>query len=363
MKQTVLLFFYFLLSGLSVWAQSDYRPGYILNSTGDTIPGLVDYRRDSKTWESCSFKPNASSGSRNIQPAEYKGYGFDDGRRFTAFQIKDGDQSKMVFLEVLFKGRINLYYLRESLTERFFIQKEELGLVELSYSEEYIDKNGADFLYQSKRHIGMLKYYMNDAPSLNEEIERMKKPSMTGLISLMQDYQKLFSREKDTKVYRRKSYPFKLNPELTVGSIRYTDVPAEVSSYKIIAKGVYLHCWLPWINERLYLETGALWVKANINDTTGTYSQSYWKIPIRAEYVMPSKIIQPYFSLGTMIYSSKLYGMGDAISVSGGVRIRLNKYIRIGITPEVDFEPNTILHVLPKRIANYTIRGGLYLNL
>ncbi|HLO90715.1 MAG TPA: hypothetical protein VK172_06060 [Lentimicrobium sp.] len=51
---------------------------------------------------------------------------------------------KKVFLEILIKGKISIYYLRDLEGDHYFIEKEGQPLINLPYKEGIITRNGKD---------------------------------------------------------------------------------------------------------------------------------------------------------------------------------------------------------------------------
>ena len=55
-KRRLITIALWLLTGVGVWAQRDYREGYIITNQQDTIYGWIDYRGDIRNAKICSFK-------------------------------------------------------------------------------------------------------------------------------------------------------------------------------------------------------------------------------------------------------------------------------------------------------------------
>jgi hypothetical protein len=44
-----------------LYAQLDFRPGYIVTHQGETVQGLINYRGDGRSQRLCTFKKDASA--------------------------------------------------------------------------------------------------------------------------------------------------------------------------------------------------------------------------------------------------------------------------------------------------------------
>ena len=64
----------------------------------------------------------------------------------------------------MIKGKINVYYMRDEIGDHYYLDKENVKLIEIPYEEgiKYVDDK--QVFYESTRHIGLLNFYMQDAP-------------------------------------------------------------------------------------------------------------------------------------------------------------------------------------------------------
>ena len=134
------LFFIALLLPFLSNAQSNYKPGYVVTSKGDTLKGFIDYREWDATPLAVNFKQSASDNTaKKYTPADIAGFGISniesyrtytgrismdpsapdkvktEGERDTSFRIAT------VFMKELEKGsRLALYSYKDDIKERFF---------------------------------------------------------------------------------------------------------------------------------------------------------------------------------------------------------------------------------------------------
>ncbi|TGE22957.1 porin family protein [Hymenobacter metallicola] len=89
----------------SVIAQNDFRPGYVVPTSGDTIRGLIDNRGTVTLARQIRFKASAEGSVTEYAPAQLRAAGFTPGQNYESLSV-DGGQA---FLAVLAKGPVSLY--------------------------------------------------------------------------------------------------------------------------------------------------------------------------------------------------------------------------------------------------------------
>ena len=86
MKKYKLLIIILIIS-ISVFAQTDFRPGYVVKTVGDTLFGEIDYRGDKKMSEICRYRVNNKSKVTSFQPGEIYGFRFIDSKYFVSKNV------------------------------------------------------------------------------------------------------------------------------------------------------------------------------------------------------------------------------------------------------------------------------------
>lgn len=189
MKSSSLKFFLvsglFLVCVLSGFSQRDFRPGCVINNQGDTLHGFLLYKAVN-TSTTCIFKRELHEKQVSYTPADLLAFRFDDGKYFIRKEMPFEKGAKVVFVEFLFRGKANIYYLRDE-ADHYFIEKEEGQVIELTESEKIIMDHWGQKYVKPEQYTGKLKSVMSDCPEIFPEIDRASL-NHASLIRLARDY-------------------------------------------------------------------------------------------------------------------------------------------------------------------------------
>jgi hypothetical protein len=206
----------FLSTTLTVWGQTDFRKGYLIDNKSDTIPGLIDYRGDWKNMEECVYKKDAQSKAITYNARQIKGYRFvKEGRFFVSKYIKTESVNDTVFLEYLVNGITDLYFYQNSQPyAAYFIASSKGEMLELyKSSDKKVEIDGVMYLKNDNRYYGALNYALGDCAELRSEFETTEL-NHKSLISLVKRYHDYKCTDQSCIVYTKNSQPlmFKISP-------------------------------------------------------------------------------------------------------------------------------------------------------
>lgn len=326
-------FLLFLIS-FSLQAQTDFKQGFIVKNNDDTLFGKIDYRGDLFMGQLCRFKTNSDTVA-DFYPTDLKAYKFIDSKYFISKQIN----GRAVFLEYLFNGIVNLYYLRNDSGDHYYIERDTIPLTELNYKEEIISKNGVRYLFEAKGFIGQLNYFMKDAQGIEKKIERIDKPDHAMLIKLAYDYHTQVCKDKKCIIYEKQFPLFQISIEPSAEIIWYKGITQIQSEY-----GAYLYFWAPRTNEKLYVKTGVfagnlLGPKYFYTELSGD-KQSVIRIPLQIQYMADSRLVNPAFSFGFNILRFKTGNTKDywvTTCLNAGIAFKISKSCRLGINVNTQY--------------------------
>ncbi len=286
--------------------------------------------------------------------------------------------------------------MRDSEGDHYFIDKDDVELTEIPYEESIIYVDDKAKLFESTKHIGVLNYFMQDAPEFQSRIENLKKPGHKGLIKLAEDYHNVVCKDEQCVIYE-KPVPFiKIKPEVFVGMNKYLNVRDFFSQFNVentalineetlsailgsntgpnkayntnfhVNAGIIAHIWLPRASENLYFKTGLIYSQLQIKERKKTLSQdyiyvlrtlNYFKLPLQIEYVYPKGVVRPRIAYGPVISSSKQM----TVSCDVGANIRLSDSFFITATSDFEFNPTVV--IFPKSLFTYSLRLGVLYNI
>ena len=330
---TILLLSYYLLA-----AQTDFRAGYVIENTGDSIFGQIDYRGDLIMSHLCKFK-SQNGAITEYYPGEISSYRFNDGKYYQSRKVN----GKEVFLEFLIKGEVNIYYLRDELGDHYYIDKENERLSELPFEEGLTYEGNKQVEYETKDHVGILTYYMQDAFEFIPRIRSIRKPGHKNLIALAEDYHNLVCEDEQCIIYEKKPSWFKINIEVLAGALT-----AGNNNKNYFQGGVLAHLWVPRTNEKVYVKTGLLYSPREIT----VDQDQQLSAPLHIGYMAPKTYrLRPSISMGLI-----------SPSYSVGLSVRVGKHINLGLQGWADFHFDVVPWV-PYKLKHYSILGSLYTEL
>ncbi|WP_256004141.1 hypothetical protein [Pedobacter deserti] len=172
-----------VLSILTAYGQANFRAGYRLTNSGDTIKGLVDYRERGINPRKLVFKQSKDDSPELINMNECPAFGIDglaDFERWSVrislsresyHQLSTGpdttSKADTVYLQRLFRGsKFKLFSYRDDRKKRFYYQETAGQPVEL-IRRFYYDPNQPGKIIKANRYLNQLsllfKTYSNSA--------------------------------------------------------------------------------------------------------------------------------------------------------------------------------------------------------
>lgn len=363
----ILLFF----SITNVLAQKNFKPGYVILNSGDSLVGYIDNRDALFMGQKCRFLLDKTESIKEYFPNQIKEFRLTKSKYYISKNIKTKSGNKEVFLEFLIKGNLNVYYYKDENGNHYYIENEKLSLSELPYKEsiKYYDdgflfKNYIAYFYQSTIHIGLLKLYFQDVPDFYPRIEKLKKPDHYNLINLAKDYNDKVCNDKQCISYEKKMPIIKTSFEPFIGLIKYKNYNKYTSEF-----GLNVFLWMPYTSEKLYFKTGISYNKM----ITDSDKYLIYKIPLQFQYLYPSTRLRPKVNIGINYW---IYKQGNengntySLCLGSGFLYRINDKIHLSIDINSEFTPfsKVLLNSLNKNpggfnIISYSANVGLYLNL
>jgi len=326
-KNFVLLAF---LNCVALSLFADYRPGYIIKLSNDTISGYIDFVSGVENSKECRFKTNLEMEPKVYRPEDIKEYRFINGKYFVTKQTMVDGKPQMVFLEWLIKGRANILSFNESISKiRLYIQLDNDSLREIpntkKYKEKRKDYKNEDFDVDVERqeYIGYLKYYLKDCPSIYSEIDNSGY-NRESFINIAKQYHYKTCGSKDCIVFEDHSKLLKYEIGSSISYIHSTTsgfdesqqhinsvssigagISLDISNLRLISPNMSLHIEISYFNLQ-YTGHGPT---RYMNPTTQVISNpdlsfdlvsfNVLRIPIQFRYTLKKNWLSPYFAAGT----------------------------------------------------------------
>jgi len=158
------LFLILCASFFSLSAQN-WQPGFVIVNETDTLFGEINFRIPRLNQEQAVFRTDADSPVQTFSPGEIVGYRImSDGNFFVSKTIEINNQPRLVFVEFMVQGMLNLYYyIDENRQEHFFFEDENGSLFAITREDDIID--GLQ-VRRDNRFDGMIRHRFQDQPSI-----------------------------------------------------------------------------------------------------------------------------------------------------------------------------------------------------
>lgn len=241
----------------NISAQSDFRPGYIITNSLDTVHGLVDYRSEIRNMKICAFKKAEGDSIHDFLPGEIYGYRFNSGKFFVSKKIQTKEFNDTVFVEFLLKGISNLYYYSSLSYSAYFIESKDGELMELKSRDVRFEKDGVEYDQKDNKYVGYLIYAFVDCPEMRKDIIRADL-SHKSLIQLTRKYHDYKCGDDACVVYEKELPVLKIELKPTVGyaftGLTFSDSELESVDFRVSSSpfiGLGLNFIVPRLNEKM----------------------------------------------------------------------------------------------------------------
>jgi hypothetical protein len=196
-----ILSFVIIFHSFNSFAQKDFKPGYLINNSFDTVCGLINLKSNYQNSQKCIFKQTADASTQEFKPFQIQSYRFTDGKYYISKTITINSVKKDVFLEYLVNGYSKLFYYKDLMDHYYFIQTDSSELFLMENKEVQIKSESGDLkVFHNKKYIGALKYIYRNDKNLYPEIDKSDFDS-ESLIDLSKKYHEDMCPEKECIVY------------------------------------------------------------------------------------------------------------------------------------------------------------------
>lgn len=315
-----------LLAIFKLSAQSDFREGYLITNSGDTITGLINYKGNKSNAKKCLFKADDNSEIQLFTPFDINAYRFVDSKYYVSKQIKTDEITEQLFLEYLINGIVDVYYYRDEKGEHYLLENSESKLYFLNDEQEEIVIDHTRYVNQSKEYIGILKAILSESsPATFQKVDKMNL-NHKSLIQIAEDYHNDVCTGEECIIYAKKLPTIKINYGV-IAAIRYNSISKTVfflDKYSYLDQidlkispsfGCYYKVNLPYLNERLYFQHEISFSKMKLNASSNIVEQSDYSVSsinvelnqgnlcnnLLIKYYYPRWTIKPFVQTGIFV--------------------------------------------------------------
>lgn len=334
MRNIVLILFITTLN--HAVAQTDFREGFVIKTTNDTIYGLIDYRGNQRNSQICRFKENETFAEVEYLPGEISAYRFNDGKYYVSKLLTFDKDERILFIEYVLDGIADLYYFQDANGDNFLIEKEDGSQIRLENPEVVVkDEYGVKYLHKSKKYVGQLKVAFKEHAELHPSLDNMAF-KLKPLIEATRKYHEYVCSDQECIIFEKKPPTFKaiISPvvryEWTTMTTNYSEKysPFKFTGYSVSA-GAAANINVPALSEKAWFEFALLVGKTELNSNflkpvpPFTYDYSlhlefvHVKNDISLKYVYPKGRLRPTLGAG---YSS-------VYSISREKREHMDRYL------------------------------------
>ncbi len=193
MKRLVAALFLIALHPIASKAQSNFKPGIVVTTAGDTLKGFINYQEWNQTPTAIQYATSTDGNERqefNAQTAQYiEITGLEAFKRYKGpITMNELDVRKLtsdrglrltdaeVFLKAVTQGEnVALLSYTDQVKTRFFVQEKGNGLPQELYLVKYYTQDVGNKVFTMKSYSGQLQIlasrYIAVTPALKREIE------------------------------------------------------------------------------------------------------------------------------------------------------------------------------------------------
>lgn len=317
-------------------AQFDFRPGYLILNSGDTLHTEIGFRGDKLMALEVKYR-DAEGKVQSYDPGEIKGYRMEDNRYFVSKRL----EGRMYFAEFLVDGILDIYYLRGEDSDKYYAEKDGAPLTEIKF-EEGIRKRKADNIeekYKTTFHVGILKKMTEETPEIHNRIERMERPKHNNLVKVAEAYHDIVCTDgTECLTYYQKPPAFKVLAEIHAGRTELLRVDDDEVIQSYFAPGIILNVGLPRTHEKFALRLGALFVDGELIGSDRTII----KIPLQVQYLGTQGFFRPNIAYGLYTYGRGLqsgFGFAEGFTANfrAGCHLALSEKMFVSLGGEFEF--------------------------
>jgi hypothetical protein len=202
MVKRLLVLLPLFVGGTTAIAQTNFRPGYVLPLSGDTLRGEVDSRGAQRNARLARFRSAPGAAITEYKPQQLRGYGFTGDRVYQTEVVLLADSTqhqtlldptasavkRTSFLEIIEQGAASLLYLRDdNSNDHYYLRMLGQPVQELIQTTRQVVENGVTYQRKSDEFRRTLAAATQQCLPLQASINGLRY-SQTDLARLIRRY-------------------------------------------------------------------------------------------------------------------------------------------------------------------------------
>lgn len=330
-KNQIICSFLFMFASLTnVYSQKNFVSGYIVDLTGDTINGLIDYQNWTSNPTNVKFKQVNDSEIILYTPEKILEFGAGDDIYISRkvkienspnekYQLDERPElsiiERNVFLKTLVKGEKSIYLFNDKdIKENFYIDTDS-GLSLLIY-KRYLNKVIFNtyqlkyYKYENNSYKNILNRYLNDCSSIDTKINKSSY-NQSELLDIFKTYYLCLNKKpKFLKKYDKMAFKFGVLTGISLTDLKFNSI---MNQFNFLSKwnsnssvdftsAVFLDLVFPANRNKLSLYNELMFAKYGITgmySSTDSYSQNYeYNTTYNLSYIKLNNLIRYNYLLG-----------------------------------------------------------------
>ncbi len=286
-KTGLFLFVYFLMQ--MTFAQKNFVEGYVVKKEGDTTYGFIDQRDWVVNPEEIKFKKSLQGAVKTYQPHDIQAFKADKDIYVSAmveiensglaadkvsWDPKFKTETDWYFLQALYQGDKELYYLRNNINDRHFYIKENGEYILLLYKQYMKEDGNKKMLMTNNKFVAQLSYYLRDCINTNAIVDGISY-ELKSLKRVFKNYYRCVDKTpKYTSVEQKLKTNFRIIGGMTISSLKFSSdagteynylTEKDYGSSDRMAIGFGLNFVVPKTNKRWVVVNEVLFTSLNLN--------------------------------------------------------------------------------------------------
>lgn len=304
----------------SLWAQSTYRPGYIVQLNSDTLRGELQVRSAIRSGQLCRFRSSNTAETTDYLPTQLRGYGLNGVVAYQTHLVpkRGTDAATVSFVKLLVVGRANLYlYQDREDVPHYYLAMGTDSLQELRKLRVRKIVDNQEYFEEQSPFRTVLANAFRDCPSVQYLLPQLTLAN-SDLTKIVTRYNKCLGEPATAQVqvpHERSRFSVGITGGVDATKVNFSQTLSRVRNGSFTDKspmaGLYVDLVSPAFNRNLAFRLDILYEKMHYADTyvalnvstvdertQASFDVSYLRLPIQVRYHFNTGRFRPFLQAG-----------------------------------------------------------------